>query len=77
VTAAVARVATPADSPLLAGYVAHLAPLGLSDRALRDRLGIARQFLGRHPDLQHWMRRPVTERVEQLRRTGAWPLVCY
>lgn len=76
-TAAVARVATPADSPLLAGYVAHLAPLGLSDRALRDRLGIARQFLGRHPDLQHWMRRPVTERVEQLRRTGAWPLVCY
>jgi integrase len=51
VTAAVARVATPDDHPLMAGYAAHCRSLPISDRALRDRLRLARRFLEHHPDL--------------------------
>jgi hypothetical protein len=65
VTAAVARVATTADHPLLAGYVAHCRALQVSDRALRDRLRLARQFLACHPDLDAWMARPLVP---------AWPI---
>jgi len=77
VTAAVARVATPADHPLLSGYVAHCQALQVSDRALRDRLRLARQFLARHPDLDAWMARPLDARLADLRRIRAWSLVSY
>lgn len=74
-TAAVARYATAADHDLLGDYIAFCRDLGVSDRALRDRLRAARRFLAVHPDLTGWMRRPVPARVTDLRRTGAWPLV--
>jgi hypothetical protein len=51
--------------------------LGLSDRAVRDRMRIAREFLGRHRGLEQWMALPVSDRVAELARTGAWPLICY
>ena len=65
------------DRGLHAGYLEHVKALGLSDRAIRDRVRIAADFLGRHPDLQAWMGLPAAERVSELNRTGAWPLVCY
>jgi hypothetical protein len=77
VTAAVARVATLADHPLLSGYVAHCRALRVSDRALRDRLRLARQFLARHPDLDAWMARPLDGRLADLRRIQAWSLISY
>jgi integrase len=76
VTAALAR-AGQHDQDLLAGYAGHVRTLGLSDRAVRDRLRIARDFLNRHPGLQEWMVLPVADRVTELARTGAWPLICH
>jgi hypothetical protein len=74
-----AAVTSPGRSRpgLLDDYLGHLQTLGPGDRAVRDRLRIARDFAGRHPDLQAWMTLPVTDRVAELKRTGAWPLVCY
>jgi integrase len=75
VTALAARL--PRDRGLLASYLEHVRTLGLGDRAIRDRVRIAAGFLDRHPDLQAWMALPTAERITELRRTGAWPLVCY
>jgi integrase len=62
---------------LLEDYLDHVAGLGLSRRAVRDRVRIARGFLARHPDLHEWMTSPATARAVELKRAGAWPLVCY
>jgi len=67
----------PAGPGLLEGYLGHLQTLGLGDRAVRDRVRIARDFTGRYPDLQAWMTLPAAHRVSELKRTGAWPLVCH
>jgi integrase len=75
VTALAARL--PRDRRLLAGYLAHVKTLGLGDRAIRDRVRIAAGFLDRHPDLQAWMGLPTARRITELKRTGAWPLLCY
>jgi integrase len=77
VTAAVARVATPDDHPLVRGCVAHCRSLPVSDRALRDRLRLARRFLEHHPDLDAWMARRLPARLADLRRIRAWPLISY
>jgi hypothetical protein len=76
VTAALARLRRQ-DRDLLAEYLEHVETLSLGARAVRDRVRIARDFLDRHPDLQAWMACPVTDRVTELKRTGAWPLICY
>lgn len=76
-TAAVARVATTADHPLMVGYVGHCKAMTVSDRALRDRLRLARRFLEAHPDLDAWMTRPLPARLTDLRRIRAWPLISY
>jgi integrase len=76
VTAVTAALA-PAGQGLMDDYLGHLRTSGLGERAVRDRVRIAREFLGRHPDLQAWMTLPVTGRVSELKRTGAWPLVCH
>ena len=62
---------------LLGDYLDHVASLGLSGRALRDRTRIAHEFLSRNPDLAAWMALPAIERAAELRSSGAWPLVCY
>jgi site-specific recombinase XerD len=76
-TAPVARQATPADHPLMVGYASFCHTLGLSDRALRDRLRLARRFLEVHPDLAAWTAWPLGARLADLARVRAWPLVTY
>ena len=74
---AVTAALAPAGQGLMDDYLGHLRTSGLGERAVRDRVRIARDFLGRHPDLQAWMTLPVTGRVGELKRTGAWPLICH
>ena len=62
---------------LLGDYLDHVASLGLSGRALRDRTRIAHEFLSRNPDLAAWTALPAIERAAELRSSGAWPLLCY
>ena len=76
-TAPVARHATNRDHDRLGDYIDFCHELGVSDRALRDRLRAARTFLAAHPDLDVWMARPVPARLTDLRRTAAWPLVSW
>lgn len=65
------------EGELLQAYREHVDRLGLSDRATRDRMRIAADFLAGHPDLQEWMNQPASWRVAQLRLSGAWPLLVY
>jgi len=74
---AVTAALAPAGQGLMHDYLGYLRTSGLGERAVRDRVRIARDFLGRHPDLQAWMTLPVTGRVSELKRTGAWPLICH
>lgn len=76
-SAAVARVATTNDHPLMDGYVQHCQALDVTDRALRDRLRLGRRFLTLHPNLGEWMQRPLRIRLTDLQRVKAWPLVSY
>jgi hypothetical protein len=62
---------------VLADYLDHVATLGLSGRAMRDRIRIARDFATRHRDLEAWMTRPAVDRIAELRDTAAWPLICH
>ncbi len=73
---AVVRTAA-AEHDLLSAYADHCWPKQLSDRARRDRQRIASAFLTAHPDLDAWMRRPTAQRLVELRRTGAWPLLVF
>jgi integrase len=81
VTAAVARLATDRDHPLIESYARHchdlIAAGVLSDRARRDRLRLARQFLDQNPDLDAWMSQPLPARLRDLARAKAWPLLTY
>jgi integrase len=76
-TAPVPRFATTDDHLLLDGYARFSHRLGLTDRALRDRLRLARLFLAEHPDLGDWMARSTRTRLADLRRIKAWPLVSW
>jgi site-specific recombinase XerD len=80
-TAAVARLATDHDHRLIdgyAGYCQNLIDAGvMTDRARRDRLRLARQFLDQHPDLEGWMARSLPARLRDLDRVKAWPLLTY
>ena len=76
-SAAAALMATSADHTWMAGYVEHCQRLGCSDRALRDRLRCARTFLAAHPDPPAWMSHPTADRVVELKRTRAWPLLVF
>lgn len=59
----------------LGEYLHSLDSLGLRPRSIRDRERIARAFLRQHPDLREWMARPIADRVDELARTGAWPVL--
>ena len=76
-TAAVARFATEHDHLLLDGYARFCHRANFPDRALRDRLRLARLFLAEHPDLKEWMTRPTRTRLADLRRIQAWPLLSW
>ena len=66
-----------ADHDWMSAYVEHCHGLGCSDRALRDRLRSARGFLAAHPNPWVWMEQPTADRVAELRRTRAWPLLVF
>jgi site-specific recombinase XerD len=73
-----ATVGCGVDADVLLGeYLDHVAALGLGGRAVRDRVRIAQEFLSRNPDPTAWMGLPAAERATELRRGGAWPLLCY
>ncbi len=74
---AVARWATDEDPSLIGGYAEFCHESGVSDRALRDRLRLARSFLSEHPDLDEWMTRPTRTRLADLKRIRAWSLVSW
>ncbi len=80
-TAAVAQLATEHDHALIEGYATFCQDLidagVMTDRARRDRLRLARQFLGQHPDLSVWMATPVPARLRDLARVKAWPMVTF
>jgi hypothetical protein len=76
-TAAVSRWATGADHPLIDGYARFCHDVGLADRAVRDRLRLARAFLDEHHDLDAWMARPTRARLADLQRIKAWSLVSW
>ena len=76
-TAPVPRFATGGDHLLLGDYAQFSHRLGLTDRALRDRLRLARAFLAEHPDLGEWMTQPTRTRLADLRRVRAWPLLSW
>jgi hypothetical protein len=71
-TAAVARLATDQDHRLVDGYARYCQNLidagVMTDRARRDRLRLARQFLDQHPDLDGWKARPLPSRLRDLDR---------
>ena len=76
-TAPASRHGTAADHGLIEGYAVFCHRVGVSDRALRDRLRAARAFLEAYPDLQAWTDRPLEARLADLRRTNAWPFVSW
>jgi hypothetical protein len=76
-TAAVARWATDEDHALIEDYARFCHRLGSSDRALRDRLRLARAFLAVHPNLDAWMARPTRTRLADLGRIKAWPFLSW
>jgi integrase len=76
-TVPVPRFATDDDHLLLEGYARFCHHVALPDRALRDRLRLARLFLAEHPDLGEWMTRPTRTRLADLRRIKAWPLLSW
>lgn len=62
---------------LLDASAQHVATLAITTAARLDRLGAARQFLRRHPDLAVWLRRPTPQRLADLHRAKAWPFVSW
>jgi integrase len=76
-TAAVARWAVDDDHGLIEDYAIFSHDLGVTDRAVRDRLRLARAFLAQHPDLDVWMVRPTRTRLADLERIRAWSLVSW
>lgn len=76
-TAAVARWATETDHPLIDDYARFCHDVGATDRALRDRLRLARAFLAQHTDLEQWLTRPTRTRLADLQRIRAWSLVSW
>jgi integrase len=76
-TSAVARWAIDEDHALIEEYAIFCHDLGVTDRALRDRLHLARAFLAQHPDLGAWLARPTRARLADLQRIRAWPLVSW
>ena len=76
-SAAVLAVDAEVPDEVLVGYDTFCATLGLSDDALELRGRLARRFLAAHPGLDTWMSSPLPDRLADLRRSKAWPLVTW
>jgi hypothetical protein len=58
-------------------YAVHVAGLAINPDAKRIRRRNARVLTDAHPDLWAWLGRPTTARLADLRRSHAWPLICW
>jgi integrase len=72
-----AHVVMPAAAELLDAYAEHIATLQVTKPVRADRYRAALGFLGRHPDLAAWMARPTPQRLVDLHRAEAWPLLSW
>src|SRR6266508_2292398 len=70
-----ARAGVPVD--LLDAYAEHVATLTISKAGRADRLRAAQRLLACHPDLVAWMGRPTPQRLVDLHRAKAWPLLSW
>jgi hypothetical protein len=69
---------SPAETrQLLVDYAVHVAGLAINPDAKRIRRRNARVLTDAHPDLWAWLGRPTTARLADLRRSHAWPLICW
>jgi len=66
-----------ATRQLLADYAVHVARLTINPDAKRLRRRNARALTDMHPDLWAWLGRPTPARLADLRRSHAWPLICW
>jgi site-specific recombinase XerD len=66
-----------ATRQLLADYAVHVARLTINPDAKRLRRRNARALTDTHPDLWAWLDRPTPARLADLRRSHAWPLICW
>ena len=62
---------------ILVAYAEHVQGLEIGPDAKRIRRNAAKALLQAHPQLDVWMTRPTPARLADLRRTGAWPFVCW
>lgn len=62
---------------LLAGHAEFVSSLPCQPQAKRLRCRGGEVLLAAHPDLQRWMTRPVTDRLGEVRRLGAWPFLSW
>ncbi len=77
-TAAAAPSPVPVDpARLLAEHAAFTETLACRAQARRLRQRGAEALLAAHPDLTGWMRRPVSARLAEVRRLGAWPFLSW
>jgi integrase len=73
----IVAISQATDQDLLIDYLDHVDCLRVSDRARRDRRHAATSFLTSFPDLDAWMGRPTSQRIIDLQRIRAWPLVVF
>ena len=62
---------------LLDTYAEYVATLTISKAGRAARLRAAQRFLACHPDLGAWMGRPTPQRLVDLHRAKAWPLLSW
>ena len=62
---------------ILVGYAEYVQGLGIGPDAKRNRRNAAKALLAIHPDLDVWMTRPTPARLADLKRSGAWPFLCW
>lgn len=62
---------------LFVDYAQAVEQLPIGPDARRIRRNAARRLLDLHPDLVAWLARPTPARLADLRRSGAWPFLCW
>lgn len=58
-------------------YAQFVDGIGVNSAQRSQRKLAARRFMGRHPDLDAWMRRPTADRLVDLHRLKAWPFLTW
>ena len=69
--------ASVSDEDLLVGYLGYVAGLDCAQQAKSIRKRGAIRFLDRFRDLDAWMTRPTSARLDDTTRADAWPFVSW